>query len=386
MIRPAIVVAAFNRPASLHRLLGSLAAARYDGASEIDLTISIDGGGPAETRTVAEAFDWRHGRKRLRCFEQNLGLRNHILACGDLASEFGAAIVLEDDLFVSPHFYCYAVAALNHYVDEDRLAGVALFSPEFNETALQPFRPLATGDDAYFQALPCSYGQAWSRRHWQGFRDWYARHPHPDLRGPAIPTNVKAWSDRSWKKLFLAYMIEAGKYFVYPTVSLTTNFGDSGANYKRSVNYWQVPIRSDAVEPAFRFPIFSQRGPCIYDAWCEAESEWLRAACNGLADFDFTVDLYGTRPRAAVATPHVLTVRRVRRSVCGYGLTMVPREANAIYAVDGGAIALAETADVDFRTAFVSATLRERRYAHSYLIAKRLAVMSLGAFAARWRR
>lgn len=44
-IYPAIVVATYNRPYALQRLLNSIAKADYKGYKNIPLVISVDGGG-----------------------------------------------------------------------------------------------------------------------------------------------------------------------------------------------------------------------------------------------------------------------------------------------------------------------------------------------------
>ena len=98
MQHPAIVVVTYNRPDSLTRLLGSLSKARYpDG---VPLVISIDGGGNRERKVVktAEEFPWPHGKKKVICHEKNLGLREHILSCGDLTERYDSEILLGIDI------------------------------------------------------------------------------------------------------------------------------------------------------------------------------------------------------------------------------------------------------------------------------------------------
>ena len=97
MHHPAIVVVTYNRPDSLMRLLGSLTKARYPVG--VPLIISIDGGDNREKQVVkiAEEFPWPHGKKEVICHEKNLGLRKHILSCGDLTERYDSVIVLEDD-------------------------------------------------------------------------------------------------------------------------------------------------------------------------------------------------------------------------------------------------------------------------------------------------
>ena len=125
-MKPAIVVVAYNRPAALRRLLGSLAGVQ--GAVAVPLVISIDAGGEyfADVLAVAQQFRWPFGEKRIIEQERPLGLINHVFACGDLVDEYGSIILLEDDLFVSPQAYRYATAALDFYDYDPRVAGISL--------------------------------------------------------------------------------------------------------------------------------------------------------------------------------------------------------------------------------------------------------------------
>src|SRR5689334_4123595 len=127
--KPAIVISAFNRPASLRRLLNSIEAARYD-LNDIDLVISIDKSDSDEVEKTAEKFKWKYGEKKIILQNEPLGLKQHILRCGDLTSDYNAIILLEDDLMVSPYFYEYAIKALEYYKDDKMLAGISLYNYE----------------------------------------------------------------------------------------------------------------------------------------------------------------------------------------------------------------------------------------------------------------
>ena len=153
---PAIVVAAYNRPASLLRLLQGLSKAHYPD-QPIPLHISIDQSHASDVARTAEAFDWPHGPKVVEQHEAHLGLRAHLLHCGDLSERYGAITLLEDDLFISPEFYSFAVGALTAYRNEPRIAGISLYHYEVAESSQLPFRPLEDGNDLYFMQWPSSW-------------------------------------------------------------------------------------------------------------------------------------------------------------------------------------------------------------------------------------
>ena len=100
----AIVVVAYNRPDSLNRLLDSLTKVNYEGHN-VPLIISIDYSGKDDVYLAAEAFEWKFGEKKIIRHPENLGLKKHVLSCGDLVKDYDAVIILEDDLLVSPGMY-----------------------------------------------------------------------------------------------------------------------------------------------------------------------------------------------------------------------------------------------------------------------------------------
>ena len=82
----AIVVVAFNRPLALKRLLHSLSQAIYP-TENIPLYICIDASKDANNQEViqiAKAFSWELGVKTIIKQPIPLGLKDHVLICGDL--------------------------------------------------------------------------------------------------------------------------------------------------------------------------------------------------------------------------------------------------------------------------------------------------------------
>jgi GT2 family glycosyltransferase len=220
-----IIVIGYNRPKAIERLLNSLLKASYPGI--VDLIISIDGGkgdwekggqgdgetrrrgdkktgrGGEEVREVAVNFKWPFGTKKLIFHETNMGLRKHVLSCGDLSKDYDGVIVLEDDLYVSPVFYQYTLQAFDYYKDDLKIAGISLYSHAYNETAQFPFRPLTDDSDVFFLQYAASLGQFWSRENWSAFREWYdALEPGDESTGHStghLPTNIRLWPETSWK-------------------------------------------------------------------------------------------------------------------------------------------------------------------------------------------
>jgi len=307
----------------------------------VKLIISIDGGGPENVKNIAEAFAWRHGQKEIIAHKENLGLRRHILACGEIALQYDGIILLEDDLYVSPFFYQYTLATLDFYKECKEVCGVSLYSYQYNETALFPFRPLNDGSDVYFMQLPCSWGQAWLNEHWSDFSAWYGLNSASSMQDdPTLPPNITFWPDTSWKKYFLKYMVETRKFFVYPRNSHTTNFGDKGQHHQ-GTNVFQVPL---AVGDAgnFRFKDFDE---CLvkYDVFCELLPESLNKLSGRTLPEDLSVDLYGSKRRENLTGEYVITPKKCRSCISSFGRRMLPLELNIINQIEGNDLFLARS-------------------------------------------
>lgn len=327
-VNPAIIVPAFARPASLHRLLDSLNAAQLP--ADVTLVISIDGSGPPETAAVAESFQFRAGRKEIVSRRENLGLRRHLMWCGDQTERFGAVVVLEDDLVVDRQFFGFAVACLDAYKSDASVAGVALYSPRYNEFARLPFEPCHSGTTTYFMQVPCSWGQGWTRSQWSEFRAWLAWNPEdPDERSMFVPSTVQDWPASSWKKHFARYLTAMDRYIVYPHVSYSTNFADPGGTHiPDGSSIYQVPMPSPERSPD-RF-IFDRFGPSSiqYDAFMEPDAPRLEDALS-LEEGSLVVDLYAQKDdRLILSKDLCLTSRRTRRHLRRFTLARHPVELN----------------------------------------------------------
>jgi hypothetical protein len=356
-----IIVIGYNRPKAIERLLNSLLKATYPG--NVDLVISIDGRKGEgeigrqgdrekrgeEVRKIATNFNWPFGEKKLIFHETNLGLRKHVLSCGDLSRDYDGVIVLEDDLYVSPVFYTYTLQAFDYYKDDPGIAGISLYSHAYNETAQFPFRPLADDSDVFFLQYAASLGQFWSRSGWAGFREWYDRLPGDKSPGN-LPPNIKLWPETSWKKYFISYIIQHGLYFVYPRTSLTTNFGDEGSNLRISENLFQVPLCLDMQN--FRFKPLDDSF-AVYDVYCEMIESKLKKLAPFLAEHDFETDLYGMKSTESTNKDMFLSSRHCTHPILTVGREMKPHEMNILAGIPGDCFSLGAKKDFEEKNYFL---------------------------------
>ena len=348
MNQPAIVAVAYNRPDALKRLLLSIESAEYGDGVQPVLVISIDKSDSGDVLAVADDFEYTHGKKIVMARPERMGLREHVLSCGDLTGEYGSIIVLEDDLFVSPRFYSYACAALDHSEKDERIGAVSLYDHRFNVHAREPFGAIDDGYDNYYLQIASSWGQAYTKKQWESFRAWYDDNKDRDLKSPMVPENISGWSDRSWLKYYIVYLIETQKYCLYPRVSLTTNFGDEGTHAKKADTDLQVPVAGKGLKADYRFSSIDE-SRAVYDPFFEAlgvvsdGNARLGGYDTGIEGNDtepLIVDLYGIKPAAAIAKAskirYVLTPASLPYKVIkSFGRQMRPVDANIVYNISG---------------------------------------------------
>lgn len=322
----AVVIIAYNRPASLIRLLASLEKVRTD--SVINLFIMIDGGGHPDVVKIAEKFHDPKFKTIVHHNAVNLGLKQNVLSSADIVDNFDAIIMLEDDLTVTPDIINYSISTINHFAQQKNVAGFALYAPEFNEFAKLPFIPLQNGYDNYPMQVGCSWGQIWTKRQWQNFRSWL-NHNKQFNPSDLIPTEVNNWPDSSWKKSFNLYLTEKNEYIIYPYESLTTNHATPGGTHvKANTTLYQVKLpykrRRDG-----RILHCSVECPEIsYDAFME-QSGTILNQCRLTSDSRITQNLYNLKsPKYLANFTHAVVIDRSLVKEKSFSLTMLPLEQN----------------------------------------------------------
>ena len=330
-----IVVVAYNRIESLKRILGSLLQAEYPDQGT-ELIISIDRGDNADVLDYANAFSWPFGEKQVIYQEENLGLKRHILKCGGLTRAHDGIILLEDDLYVSPDFYRYALECYDFVADKPEIAGVALYNHRLSQLTEKVFEPLEDGFDNWYYQYACSWGQMWTRKQWAAFSAWFEENMDYDFAASKkIPAHVKDWGKNSWLKYHIAYTVENNLFFLYPRVARTTCFSDAGVNFSYKINWFQVPLmQSDRPRPLCLSTL--RQSQAVYDAWME--NLWLRCA---LDREDLCVDLYGAKEEWE-GKRYLLTSAYVENAkvLQSWGRDMRPQEWNVLENIPGDRIRL----------------------------------------------
>lgn len=335
-MKPAIVAVGYNRPHDLLRLLNSVNNASYD-TDDVTLIISLDKAtNEKDVVSIAEKFEWKHGEKIIRTFPERQGLRKHVIQCGDLSEKYGAVIILEDDLLVSPNFYRYTQQALAFYKNDPKIVGISLYTHEWNGYARKNFSPLVDEYDAFLGQIGVSWGQCWTESSWKGFKTWYLEHEDKLEENFDIPYIINKWSDHSWGKYFTHYIVEKDLYYVFARTALSTNYADAGQHVQISDNIYQVKLlQSD--KKNYLFPKFEDA--LRYDIFFENMQ-----IAKYLPDFvqkeEVCIDLAGLE-RHKYKQRYLLSTRCLPYKVIKtYGLQLRPIEMNVIYDIPGDEIYL----------------------------------------------
>ena len=339
LIKPVIVVVAYNRPDSLKRLLDCIGNAWYK-EQDILLIISIDyDRNNDEVVREAKSFEWHYGEKKIVTHTENLGLRKHILECGNYAIEYGAAIILEDDLVVAPGFYSYAKSAQNFYSDEDYIAGVALYSHEWNGYARKRFTPVLENGDVYFGQFSVTWGQCWTKKQWKAFISWYKENEELHVQSN-MPAAVCKWSANSWGKYFVYYIIEKNKYYVMPYNALSTCFSEAGVHTNNISLDNQVCLQYGVKN--YQFIKFEEG--MHYDIFFENMdlNRFLRRYIGD--EENVCINLYGLKSKELEKEyKYILTTqKRNEKIIHAFAREMRPIEMNIIYDIPGNEIFLYE--------------------------------------------
>lgn len=332
----AIVSVGYNRLKSQKRLLHSLLNADYSGYSDVPLVISIDCSGDEELYDYARKFEWPYGEKYVLIREKRMGLKEHILACGDLTQYFKGIILLEDDIYVAKGFYDYTMQTNNYYGDCPKVSSIALYANEMNGFLWLPMVKLKNESDVTAGQSVATWGEAWNSRMWAEFRDWLAKTeiPWDDLD---MPHQIKEWT-KAWSKYYDAYMVMEDKYSIYPYTSLTTNFSDAGEHGSANNTIVQVSLQQGKKQ--YNFMPFGQL--VKYDIY---SNNLLLPEVLGIPRKDICLDLYGVRPNDKNCRYYLSVKRLPYKVVKSYGLFMRPQELNVIEGVPGNDIFLYDTSE-----------------------------------------
>ncbi len=252
-------VLAYKRPESLARLLSSLKAAHYDG-DKVDLHLHIDaaataadGEQVARVRKLANAeqVSWQFGVATVDEAQKHRGLRDMWLQSWVPRTLSERALILEDDIELSPQFYRWLKSAHATYAGSKSLAGISL-----QRLAWAPSgRPLnrLPGHVPLLSQTVSTWALSPSAEHWQGFqRFMQGRSDSASTVAKFSALNAEpgyalqaGWNRKDpkeamqlWSPAFAVYCSSKGLKTLYPSLqpdyhALAVHWRESGTHYRR---------------------------------------------------------------------------------------------------------------------------------------------------------
>lgn len=234
-----VVVFAYRRPDHLRNTLTSLM--RCDGFGQSPVIVYCDGPRDADetdavmaTRELARTMLGEHAEYRFS--EVNLGLSRSVIAgVSDVVERFGRAIVVEDDLELSPAFLTFMNQALDRCANDEnvfQVSGYMFDVPELKGT-----------HSALFLPFTVSWGWATWKRAWDQFdplaTDWEALRTDKSLRRrfnldgtydyATMLVRQMAGMRDSWAVRWYWSVFKANGLVLFPPVSLVRNTGFDGS-------------------------------------------------------------------------------------------------------------------------------------------------------------
>lgn len=234
-----VVVFAYRRPDHLRNTLTSLM--RCEGFEQSPVIVYCDGPRDIKetdsvmaTRELARSMLGEHAEYHFS--EVNLGLSCSVIAgVSDTIDRFGRAIVVEDDLELSPSFITFMNQALDRYADDESVFQVSGYM--FDVPILKDM------PSALFLPFTVSWGWATWKRAWDQFdpqaTGWEAFRTNKVLRrrfnldgtydyATMLMRQMAGLRD-SWAVRWYWTVFKANGLVLFPPVSLVSNTGFDGS-------------------------------------------------------------------------------------------------------------------------------------------------------------
>jgi len=234
-----VVVFAYRRPDHLRNTLTNLM--RCNGFGQSPVIVYCDGPRDADetdaVRATRELARTMLGERAEYHFsEMNLGLSHSVIAgVSDVVERFGRAIVVEDDLELSPAFLTFMNQSLDRYANDENVFQVSGYMFDVPELEGTP--------SALFLPFTVSWGWATWKRAWDQFdpqaMGWEALQADKGLRRrfnldgvydyATMLVRQMAGMRDSWAVRWYWSVFKANGLVLFPPVSLVRNTGFDGS-------------------------------------------------------------------------------------------------------------------------------------------------------------
>lgn len=228
-----IIIITFNRAVSLLKLLKTVNTVLLDGdTGRVEIWLDRDKHGNIDNNTleIAQRFHWVHGPARVHVQERHVGIYGQWIdtwSPGDYSSQSKElALILEDDLSVSPFIYRWIRAVHRHYGKTSDFVGCSLTSDEVtSHDGLYSKLAVPHKDVVFMYKCIGTWGFAPSPQRWHDFQQWFhATHGradfHPYVPGIAPTQWYKDFeesgrADSMWEMWLIFYTYKEKLFTVY---------------------------------------------------------------------------------------------------------------------------------------------------------------------------
>lgn len=275
-----LIVLTMDREESLRRLLQSLQRVNYDG-DRVDLDVWIDrssGSDEADetmSAMVGAARDckWDHGVRSIHKRMENAGLYEQWIYTWNVTEQSTeTALILEDDLEVSPQFYKWLKQARNLYAVDP---AVGAFTLQRGELRPRQIPGVASGklrvDESehpvYKYRLLGTWGFAPEKKIWLEFRAWYEEMRVMEAKPYVAKLMTTDWykaqekgkkvASTMWSAWWIKFADEKGYFTVYANLpggtTLASNYREGGMHYSDKPRKADFPVFKGS-EADMKFP------------------------------------------------------------------------------------------------------------------------------------
>ncbi len=228
-----LIVITFNRPGSLQQCLTSLQKLVTDNAKAVlEIWIDVDKNGKVheEVVDVAKGFRWQHGPVRVTIQEEHAGIMGQWIDTWRPLQEKTKeiALILEDDIDVSPYAIRWLRAAHAQYNSRSDVAGYSLSEVDIVDSKRRPIN-LPKENIFMFQRLG-TFGFSPHPKIWMKFQDWFhAKRKASTSFRPYVPGDMlmtrtyailvsQGRPDTMWSMWFEYYTYNNNAWTVFPNI------------------------------------------------------------------------------------------------------------------------------------------------------------------------
>jgi hypothetical protein len=186
--------------------------------------------------------------------ERNFGLADSVISgVSEVIRKYGKAIILEDDIIISPYFLKFMNEALDYYENDENIFTISGYN--FPVTAPKSYKY-----DIYISPRPSSWGWATWKNRWDEV-DWNpvenpllkrrkSLHSLLDKAGKDLaPMLLKSVEGKisSWAVKYSFTQIQKNAFCIFPLKSLAKNIGTdaTGTNFDRTTKRYDVLLQLD---------------------------------------------------------------------------------------------------------------------------------------------